>query len=164
MMKIFFAVVVIVLLFVIGATLYVYKKSAMFLPALLGICGFPKIKESSYYDENGHFRPGTGEDKVGFFMQHPVFGGFKHMFFNVEDNVLKAIAPVKYKDFLKAPGREEQLDAALESFNYLTGLVEKGQARLVPDLYPAEAVNSHPYRSHLTGMFIRDNRENHLPL
>ena len=99
-MKIFFAVVVIVLLFVIGATLYVYKKSAMFLPALLGICGFPKIKESSYYDENGHFRPGTGEDKVGFFMQHPVFGGFKHMFFNVEDNVLKAIAPVKYKDFL----------------------------------------------------------------
>ena len=50
MMKIFFAVVVIVLLFVIGATLYVYKKSAMFLPALLGICGFPKIKESSYYD------------------------------------------------------------------------------------------------------------------
>lgn len=113
-MKIFFAVVVIVLLFVIGATLYVYKKSAMFLPALLGICGFPKIKESSYYDENGHFRPGTGEDKVGFFMQHPVFGGFKHMFFNVEDNVLKAIAPVKYKDFLKAPGREEQLDAALE--------------------------------------------------
>ena len=65
-MKIFFAVVVIVLLFVIGATLYVYKKSAMFLPALLGICGFPKIKESSYYDENGHFRPGTGEDKLDF--------------------------------------------------------------------------------------------------
>ena len=31
--------------------------------------------------------------------------------------MLKAIAPVKYKDFLKAPGREEQLDAALESFN-----------------------------------------------
>ena len=55
-MKIFFAVVVIVLLFVIGATLYVYKKSAMFLPALLGICGFPKIKESSYYDENGLVR------------------------------------------------------------------------------------------------------------
>ena len=97
-------------------------------------------------------------------MQHPVFGGFKHMFFNVEDNVLKAIAPVKYKDFLKAPGREEQLDAALESFNYLTGLVEKGQARLVSDLYPAEAVKGHPYRSHLTGMFYQDNRENHLPL
>ena len=59
-MKIFFAVVVIVLLFVIGATLYVYKKSAMFLPALLGICGFPKIKESSYYDENGTFPSGNG--------------------------------------------------------------------------------------------------------
>lgn len=44
MMKIFFAVVVIVLLFVIGATLYVYKKSAMFLPALLGICRISKNK------------------------------------------------------------------------------------------------------------------------
>lgn len=65
-MKIFFAVVVIVLLFVIGATLYVYKKGAMFLPALLGICGFPKINESSYYDENGHFRPGTGRTKLDF--------------------------------------------------------------------------------------------------
>ena len=43
----------------------------------------------------------------------------------------------------------------MESFNYLTGLVEKGQARLVSDLYPAEAVNSHPYRSHLTGMFYQ---------
>ena len=56
------------------------------------------------------------------------------------------------------------MDAALESFNYLTGLVEKGQARLVSDLYPAEAVKGHPYRSHLTGMFYQDNRENHLPL
>lgn len=47
------------------------------------------------------------------------------------------------------------MDAALESFNYLTGLVEKGQARLVSDLYPAEAVKGHPYRSHLTGMFYQ---------
>ena len=39
--------------------------------------------------------------------------------------------------------------------NYLTGLVEKGQARLVSDLYPAEAVKGHPYRSHLTGMFYQ---------
>ena len=62
---------------------------------------------------------------------------------------------IKYKDFFKAQGREEQLDAALESFNYLTGLVEKGQARLVSDLYPAEAVKGHPYRSHLTGMFYQ---------
>ena len=47
------------------------------------------------------------------------------------------------------------MDAAFESFNYLTGLVEKGQARLVSDLYPAEAVKGHPYRSHLTGMFYQ---------
>lgn len=98
-MKIFCAVLIIIFLFMAGATLYVYDKSAMFLPALFGVCRFPKIKESSYYDENGFFRSGTGEDKIGFFMQHPIFGGFKHMFFNLEDNAQKAIASVKYKDF-----------------------------------------------------------------
>ena len=41
-MKIFFAVVVIVLLFVIGATLYVYKKSAMFLRHFLASADFQK--------------------------------------------------------------------------------------------------------------------------
>ena len=118
-----------------------------------GLCGFPKIKESCYYDGSGHFRPATKEDKVGFFMQHPIFGGFYHMFFNLEDNALKAIAPAKYKDFMQAQGRAEQTDTSLDAFNYLTGLVEKGQAKLVSGLYPQEAMKDHPYRSHLTGMF-----------
>lgn len=113
----------------------------------------PKIKESCYYDGSGHFRPATKEDKVGFFMQHPIFGGFYHMFFNLEDNALKAIAPAKYKDFMQAQGRAEQTDTSLDAFNYLTGLVEKGQAKLVSGLYPQEAMKDHPYRSHLTGMF-----------
>lgn len=75
------------------------------------------------------------------------------MFFNLEDNALKAIAPAKYKDFMQAQGRAEQTDTSLDAFNYLTGLVEKGQAKLVSGLYPQEAMKDHPYRSHLTGMF-----------
>ena len=75
------------------------------------------------------------------------------MFFNLEDNALKAIAPAKYKDFMQAQGRAEQTDTALDAFNYLTGLVEKGQAKLVSGLYPQEAMKGHPDRSHLTGMF-----------
>ena len=73
--------------------------------------------------------------------------------YNLEDNALKAIAPAKYKDFMQAQGRAEQTDTALDAFNYLTGLVEKGQAKLVSGLYPQEAMKDHPYRSHLTGMF-----------
>lgn len=65
-MKIFFAVVVIVLLFVIGATLYVYKKKCHVFAGTSWHLRFPKIKESSYYDENGHFRPGTGRTKLDF--------------------------------------------------------------------------------------------------
>ena len=152
-MEILCIVLAVVVLLAGGLTLYVYKKNAMFLPALLGIGGFPKIKEEAYYDRDGHFRPGTKEDKMGFFMQHPIFGGFKHMYFNVEDNVLKAIAPVKYKDFQRAQGRADQTDAALEAFHYLTGLVEGGRAKLISDFYPPDEINKNPYKSHLTGMF-----------
>ena len=152
-MKIVCGALAALLFCVAGAIWYVYQKKAVFLPALFGLCGFPKIKESCYYDGSGHFRPATKEDKVGFFMQHPIFGGFYHMFFNLEDNALKAIAPAKYKDFMQAQGRAEQTDTSLDAFNYLTGLVEKGQAKLVSGLYPQEAMKDHPYRSHLTGMF-----------
>lgn len=104
-MKIVCGALAALLFCVAGAIWYVYQKKAVFLPALFGLCGFPKIKESCYYDGSGHFRPATKEDKVGFFMQHPIFGGFYHMFFNLEDNALKAIAPAKYKDFMQAQGR-----------------------------------------------------------
>ena len=122
-MKIVCGALAALLFCVAGAIWYVYQKKAVFLPALFGLCGFPKIKESCYYDGIGHFRPATKEDKVGFFMQHPIFGGFYHMFFNLEDNALKAIAPAKYKDFMQAQGRAEQTDTALDASNYLTGLV-----------------------------------------
>lgn len=95
------------------------------------------------------------DDKMAFFMQHPVFGGYKHMFFNVEDNVLKAIAPAKYADFLKAQGRSDQMENALEAFNYLTRLVESGEAQLISDINSKEMIEQNPYQSHLTGMFYK---------
>ena len=73
-MKIVCGALAALLFCVAGAIWYVYQKKAVFLPALFGLCGFPKIKESCYYDGSGHFRPATKEDKVGFFMQHPIFG------------------------------------------------------------------------------------------
>lgn len=66
-MKIVCGALAALLFCVAGAIWYVYQKKAVFLPALFGLCGFPKIKESCYYDGSGHFRPATKEDKVGFF-------------------------------------------------------------------------------------------------
>ena len=77
------------------------------------------------------------------------------MFFNVEDNVLKAIAPAKYADFLKAQGRSDQMENALEAFNYLTRLVESGEAQLISDINSKEMIEQNPYQSHLTGMFYK---------
>ena len=154
-MKILLAVLVVILLGAAGVTLYAYKKKAIFLPALFGLCGFPKVKKSSYYDENGRFRQATAEDKIGFFMQHPIFGGYKHMFYNVEDNVLKAIAPAKCRYFFQAQGAPEQVETVVEAFNYLVGLVEKGQAELVKGIHTRGEVKDRPFADHLTGMFYR---------
>ena len=116
-MKILAMIMLVLLILAVGFVGYVYKKNAMFLPALFGIGGFPNIKKKDYYQADGTFRKAEKDDKMAFFMQHPVFGGYKHMFFNVEDNVLKAIAPAKYADFLKAQGRSDQMENALEAFS-----------------------------------------------
>ena len=50
-MKIVCGALAALLFCVAGAIWYVYQKKAVFLPALFGLCGFPKIKESCYYDE-----------------------------------------------------------------------------------------------------------------
>ena len=107
-MKILAMIMLVLLILAVGFVGYVYKKNAMFLPALFGIGGFPNIKKKDYYQADGTFRKAEKDDKMAFFMQHPVFGGYKHMFFNVEDNVLKAIAPAKYADFLKAQWKVER--------------------------------------------------------
>ncbi len=132
-MKILAMIMLVLLILAVGFVGYVYKKNAIFLPPLFGFAGFPNIKKKDYYQADGTFRKAEKDDKMAFFMQHPVFGGYKHMFFNVEDNVLKAIAPAKYADFLKAQGRSDQMENALEAFNYLTRLVESGEAQLISD-------------------------------
>lgn len=154
-MKILAMIMLVLLILAVDFVGYVYKKNAMFLPALFGIGGFPNIKKKDYYQADGTFRKAEKDDKMAFFMQHPVFGGYKHMFFNVEDNVLKAIAPAKYADFLKAQGRSDQMENALEAFNYLTRLVESGEAQLISDINSKEMIEQNPYQSHLTGMFYK---------
>lgn len=157
-MNILWIVLALIVLLGVGLCLYVYRKNALFLPGLLGITGFPRIRESAWYDENHRFRIGTAEDKMAFFMEHPVFGGFRHMYFNAEDHVLKGIAPVRYRHFQKAQGRADQIDAALEAFNYLTAQAEKGKAWLISDLHTREEISQNQNLSHLTGMFYQGEK------
>ena len=114
------------------------RKMRCFCRHCLASAVFPNIEKEDYYQADGTFRKAEKDDKMAFFMQHPVFGGYKHMFFNVEDNVLKAIAPAKYADFLKAQGRSDQMENALEAFNYLIRLVESGEAQLISDINSKE--------------------------
>lgn len=62
-------------------------------PARLG--RFPQVKKESYYNGDGTFRQATADDSMAFLMQHPVFGGYKHMFFNAEDKRAQINRPGK---------------------------------------------------------------------
>jgi len=151
-MKIVWATAATLALAATGATAYLYRKKAFSLPRFLGLCGFPRVSKDEYRDEKGHYRPASEEERLSFMMQHPIFDGYRHMFMNMEDPVLRAFAPAKYRDFLKSQGREKQMKTALEAFNYLVRAVEEGQAELVTGIHDAESIRERASRTHLTGM------------
>ena len=148
-----------IIILAVGFTVYTYRKSAIFLPGILGVGDYTNVKEDEYYDSDGKFRMATENDRMRFFMGHPVFGGYKHMFFNAEDNVLNGIAISKYSSFMKAQGRPEQTESSLEAFNYLIQQVEDGNARLISDIYPQSEIEEDPYKGHLTGMFYQGKED-----
>lgn len=77
------------------------------------------------------------------------------IFFNVEDNVLKAIAPAKYADFLKRRAEVIRWKMHWRLLITLTRLVESGEAQLISDINSKEMIEQNPYQSHLTGMFYK---------
>ena len=52
-MKILAMIILVLLILAVCFVGYVYKKNAMFLPALFGIGGFPNIKKEDYYQADG---------------------------------------------------------------------------------------------------------------
>ena len=57
-MKILAMIMLVLLILAVGFVGYVYKKNAMFLPALFGIGGFPNIKKEDYYQADEHSESG----------------------------------------------------------------------------------------------------------
>lgn len=49
------------------------KYKGLFWPAILGVKHMPKVKESEFYNVAGGFRRATINDKIAFFLQHPVW-------------------------------------------------------------------------------------------
>lgn len=54
------------------------KYKGLFWPAILGVKHMPKVKESEFYNVAGGFRRATINDKIAFFLQHPVWEGSPH--------------------------------------------------------------------------------------
>ena len=56
------------------------KYKGLFWPAILGVKHMPKVKESEFYNDAGGFRRATINDKMAFFLQHPVWEGRPELF------------------------------------------------------------------------------------
>ena len=157
-MKVLGFILLAAVLLIVAFIWYVYRTKAIFLPALFGLGRMPKIGAAEYYGTSQTFRRASADDRMCFFMQHPVFGGYHHMFFNAEDPVQKAIAPARYAAFMKAQGRTAQTDSSVKAFNYLIDQVQAKKAWPISGIYPETEIKQDPYKDRLTGMFYQGDR------
>lgn len=129
--------------------------NGMSVPALLGLKGMKKVNKKEYYKTDGTYRELTKDDLMAIYMQHPIFGGYSHMFFNLEDKPLNAVSYGSLLTFCESQKSTDNLQSAVEGFNYLVKQVESKNAWLIDRMYPEKEIRKNPAKAHLTGMFYQ---------
>ncbi|HQM96063.1 MAG TPA: alpha/beta hydrolase [Clostridia bacterium] len=129
--------------------------NGMSVPALLGLKGMKKVNKKEYYKTDGTYRDLSKDDLMAIYMQHPIFGGYSHMFFNLEDKPLNAVSYGSLLTFCESQKSTDNLQSAVEGFNYLVKQVESKNAWLIDRMYPEEEIRKNPAKAHLTGMFYQ---------
>lgn len=60
------------------------KYKGIYWPALIGLGHIPKVKKEQFYDQKGRYKRVTGDEKMAFYIRHPVFRGNQSLFFNMD--------------------------------------------------------------------------------
>lgn len=122
------------------------------------------FSNNKYYTADGKYKDAEKGLRMSFFMNHPVFKGYKHMFINVEDNILRLLSFYKYEDALKKMDAGEQIDIALDAFNYLIHQSEINKVSLIDKMYPDDEIRKDKYKSRLTGIFYHGEKNKPLAI
>lgn len=77
----------------------------------------PKIRDSAYYDDAGGYRRAALDDKLAFFIQHPVWEGHPEYFMkNGSPKELYAISGMTIENMLRLAGMGQQAMNVTEGF------------------------------------------------
>ena len=137
------------------------KYKGIFWPALIGLGHIPKVKKDQFYDQGGRYKRVTGDEKMSFYLRHPVFRNNLSLFFNMDEKTLKLISRMTYREFctfygdLFKTGKSTRVDEVADAFNYLLEQDEKGNIRILSGFYSAEEVSRDPDKARPRAIFYK---------
>lgn len=96
------------------------KYKGLFWPAILGVKHMPKVKESEFYNVAGGFRRATINDKIAFFLQHPVWEGRPELFMKTgSPKEIYAMSGMSVHGLCNLIGQPAQAQSIVDGFNYV---------------------------------------------
>ena len=132
------------------------KYKGFFWPALIGMKHMPKIRDSAYYDDAGGYRRAALDDKLAFFIQHPVWEGHPEYFMkNGSPKELYAISGMTIENMLRLAGMGQQAMNVTEGFNYLVEQRARGNVHFISGLYPESERKKDPEKEKTRGLLYQ---------
>lgn len=116
----------------------------------------PKIRDSAYYDDAGGYRRAALDDKLAFFIQHPVWEGHPEYFMkNGSPKELYAISGMTIENMLRLAGMGQQAMNVTEGFNYLVEQRARGNVHFISGLYPESERKKDPEKEKTRGLLYQ---------
>lgn len=133
-----------------------WKYKGLFWPAIIGIKHMPKIKNSDYYNASGEYRKTTIDDKIAFFLQHPIWEGRPELFMkNGSPKEMYAQSGMSLYGVFNLFGQPRQAQNAADGFNYLVQQKNKGNVHFISGIYPQEEVMRDPDKGKVQGVLYQ---------
>ena len=132
------------------------KYKGLFWPAILGVKHMPKVKESEFYNDAGGFRRATINDKIAFFLQHPVWEGRPELFMKTgSPKEIYAMSGMSVHGLCNLIGQPAQAQSIVDGFNYVVEQKGLKKVHFISGLYAEDEVRRDPDKGKVQGILFQ---------
>lgn len=132
------------------------KYKGLFWPAILGVKHMPKVKESEFYNVAGGFRRATINDKIAFFLQHPVWEGRPELFMKTgSPKEIYAMSGMSVHGLCNLIGQPAQAQSIVDGFNYVVEQKGLKKVHFISGLYAEDEVRRDPDKGKVQGILFQ---------
>lgn len=132
------------------------KYKGLFWPAILGVKHMPKVKESEFYNDAGGFRRATINDKIAFFLQHPVWEGRPELFMKTRSpKEIYAMSGMSVHGLCNLIGQPAQAQSIVDGFNYVVEQKGLKKVHFISGLYAEDEVRRDPDKGKVQGILFQ---------